>query len=153
MSLYNPQQLVDQINGSYFPELFTPELSAKERTVKLKLARQKLRIAKQSLKAEQIAIKKRWDNRNKQEAEQERLELVPYSLVEAYVKKIEGSFAELGAALEIGSELPKPLGLATVFVGTTETGAYQLSNQEQAAKWVSEVLERQMQDIFAASPT
>lgn len=135
MSIYTPQQLLEQINEAYFEEVFKSELPQKERTAKMKLAQQKLRVAKRNLKAEQTLIKQRWDNRNKGEAAKEQLELAPYLLIESYLGKVEISYSELEAAIAGGSNYPEAITLGEVIIGDEWVGDYVIGGRIAAEEW------------------
>lgn len=134
---YTPQQLLNHIHATGYDGLYKSDMATKERLADLKLTRQKLKAVKQALKIEQDAIKKRWDGRKSDEAERERIELAPYSVIQQVHDDTETALLELENAAKFDREIPVRIEYGKVFAGDERYMKWGIFDDDAKAKaWV-----------------
>jgi hypothetical protein len=136
---YSPQELLGQFHEVDIAALFNPDIpTKKERTEKIKIARQKIRLIKSRTKEEQDTIKARWDGRKVGHAQQEKLHLAPYTLILDVISQIEIFISEL-AALKAKDPIPEPPNFNkeshAVIFGDIQEGQWKIGSVIDAKKW------------------
>lgn len=116
------QNLLDALHALSLFTLVEDTLSKKERLARISLAKKKLRAIKRDLRQEQQTIKRRWDGRNRYEAIQEEIGLLPFGLIDTLVSELEIVVAEIEVSVKHDRPLPEVPLLPDVVIEDTEDG-------------------------------
>jgi len=151
MSLYSPQQLLDQLHETQIEWAFVEELSPQEHKEIIKVIKQRLEAVKQRLKTEESAIKGQYDGRNKLRAALKQRDLRPYALLDDLVFHLELSLTDLEATLKFDRAIPAAPKFGTVLAGGKAFSEYIITDQLGAAKWyiprITALIEQTTQQI------
>jgi hypothetical protein len=131
MTSHSAEDLLSQLHELDIPSLFSADLSFTERSQNVALTKQKLKVVKKQLKNELESIKARWDGRNRYEAQEKRLYLAPYLLIDELIDRLEIEISEL----EIRGPEGKIPFFGTELVGNYDTGEWHIYSVKQAITW------------------
>ena len=137
-----PQELLDAIHLINIQSAWDPESISKERVALIKLNKQKLKAAKQSLRQQQEIIKKQYDGRNKTEAAIEKKMLLPYSLIDQLTTLLENYLNDLQHANEFDRPLPDRPIFGQIFYGSVEYGSYIIADANDLTRIQQEQLQK-----------
>lgn len=101
-----PQAILADLRDIGLSELYSDNLSTKERTQTLKLYKKKLSVVNKSLKEEIRVVKATYDNRNRFEARAEEHALKPFMLIDGLLDQVEIDIAELEQCIELDRPIP-----------------------------------------------
>lgn len=132
------QEYLDRLRQVYTAELFDPALSQKERTDRIKLARQQLKAVRRSVRDRTDAIKRQWDGRKSDEKIQEDLHLAQYAPLLQLLDQLELSISEL----EIKGAEAEQITFGGIYVGDFESGEWLILEVDQSLIWLARKAKR-----------
>ncbi len=148
MSIYTPQQLLDQLHEIDFGAISAERVSEKERQALLKLAKQNLKAVKQRLHAEEAYVNSKWDGRNSYQAQRKRVELLAYKLLDELIAQLELHLSEVDIALKFDKVIHSMPSFGTLIVGSEADGNYLLTDEEGALRWEINRAKRNLHSSF-----